>query len=276
MKNMNKRKVLLGMLLILGISYVAYLFVGKKEDAEDQDDTPTSPVVVPLLNYSLIRSYPHDTASFTQGLIIHKGQMYEGTGLEGASRLLEVDLPGGKIKRTHKLKDHYFGEGITILNDTLYQLTWQNKVVLVYTLPDLEQVKEFKITTEGWGITTDGRQLIVSDGSSDLYFYAPSDFSLIKRQSITEGGLLSPYLNELEYIDGFIYANKFMSPFILKIDPVKGEVVAKIDVTDLWRRAKTAYANADVPNGIAYDTDKKKIYITGKLWPELYEIALSQ
>ena len=276
MKNMNKRKVLLGILLLLGIAYVAYIFVGKKDDAEDQDEPPTSPVVVPLLNYSLIRSYPHDTASFTQGLIIHKGQMYEGTGLEGASRLLEVDLPGGKIIRTHKLKDHYFGEGITILNDTLYQLTWQNKVVLVYTLPDLEQVKEFKITTEGWGITTDGTQLIVSDGSSDLYYYEPSDFSLVKRQSITEGGLLSPYLNELEYIDGFIYANKFMSPFILKIDPAKGEVVAKIDVTDLWRRAKTAYANADVPNGIAYDATKKKIYITGKLWPELYEIALSQ
>lgn len=266
----------MAVLLLFGLAYLIYIFAEKKDHEETPEEITGQPAEIPLLNYSLIRSYPHDTASFTQGLIVHKGQMYEGTGLEGASRLLTVDLPSGKILRTHKLKDHYFGEGITILNDTLYQLTWQNGVVLVYTLPDLEQVKEFKIATEGWGITTDGKQLIVSDGSSSLYYYDPSDLSLTKQQSITDRGLLAPYLNELEYIDGFVYANKYMSPYILKIDITKGEVVAKIDVTDLWRRARTAYANADVPNGIAYDTATKKIYVTGKLWPELYEIALSQ
>ena len=266
----------LAAMLLFVLAYLAYTFMAKKTEDTVPESASEAPAEVPLLNFSLVKSYPHDTASFTQGLIMHKGQMYEGTGLEGASRLLKVDLETGKIEKTHSLKDYYFGEGITILNDTLYQLTWQNKVVFAYTLSDFKQVKEFKIATEGWGITTDGQQLIVSDGSSNLYYYAPSNFQLTKQQSITDRGLLAAYLNELEYIDGFVYANKFMSPFVLKIDPEKGEVVAKMDLTDLWRRAKTAYANADVPNGIAYDVATKKIYVTGKLWPELYEIALSQ
>ena len=148
--------------------------------------------------------------------------------------------------------------------------------MFAYTLKDLKKVKEFKIDTEGWGITTNGQELIVSDGSSNLYYYNPSTFQLLRTQSITEGGSLSFNLNELEYIDGYIYANQWQAPYILKIDPGSGAIVGKIDLTDVWNRVKAKDPVADVPNGIAYDTASKKIYITGKKWPELYEIELSK
>ena len=149
-------------------------------------------------------------------------------------------------------------------------------MVFVYTVKDFKKVKEFKIDTEGWGITTNGQELIVSDGSSNLYYYNPSTFQLLRTQSITESGSLSYNLNELEYIDGYIYANQWQAPYILKIDPGSGTIVGKADLTDVWRRVKAKDPLADVPNGIAYDTASKKIFITGKKWPELYEIQLSK
>ncbi len=169
-----------------------------------------------------------------------------------------------------------FGEGITILRDTIYQLTWKNKVVYVYTLKDFKKVKEFSINTDGWGITNDGSRLIVSIGNGELYFYDPSTFKLLSKSSIVEGQNLTFNLNELEYIDGYIYANQYYYPYILKIDPVAGKVVAKYDLTDLWNRVKLLFPEAEVPNGIAYNETTKKLYVTGKLWPELYEIQLGQ
>lgn len=228
------------------------------------------------ISYSIVKTYPHDTSSFTQGLIFYKGELYEGTGEYGRSHLLKVGLNDGKIQKTIPLDAKFFGEGVTILKDTIYQLTWQEKVVFAYTLKDFKKVKEFKIDTQGWGITTDGKELIVSDGSSNLYYYNPSTFQLLRTQSITEGGSLSFNLNELEYIDGYIYANQWQAPYILKIDPGSGTIVGKIDLTDVWSRVKAKDPIADVPNGIAYDTASKKIYITGKKWPELYEIELSR
>ena len=148
--------------------------------------------------------------------------------------------------------------------------------MFVYTLKDFKKIKEFPLDTEGWGITTNGQELIVSDGSSNLYYYNPSTFQLLRTQSITEGGSLSYNLNELEYIDGYIYANQWQAPYILKIDPGSGTIVGKIDLTNVWTRVKAKDPMADVPNGIAYDTATKKIYITGKKWPELYEIELSK
>ena len=229
-----------------------------------------------ILNYSIIKSYPHDTSSFTQGLVIYNGVMYEGTGEKGHSKLMQVDINTGKIQRHVALDNKYFGEGITILNDTIYQLTWQEKTVLVYTLKDFKKIKEFSINTEGWGITTDGKELIVSDGSSNLYYYEPSTFRLLRTQGITEGGSLAFNLNELEFIDGFIYANQWQAPYILKIEPGSGQIVAKADVQKVWDRVKAIDPFADVPNGIAYDTLNKKIYVTGKRWPELYEIQFSR
>ncbi|MCZ2458897.1 MAG: glutaminyl-peptide cyclotransferase [Chitinophagales bacterium] len=231
------------------------------------------------LSYSIVNSYPHDTSSFTQGLLIYKGVMYESTGGEAdnANEIIKVDLATGKGQKVAAIdRKKYFGEGITILNDTIYQLTWKSKIVFVYTLKDFKKVKEFPINTEGWGITTDGKELIVSDGSSNLYYYDPSTFKLLRTQAVTEGGSLTHNLNELEYIDGFVYANQWQYPYILKIDPASGKVVAKADLNDMWNRVKAKDPEADVPNGIAYDQATKKIYVTGKLWPNLYEIQFAQ
>ncbi len=243
---------------------------------------PKDPVVVvpptsaAIMGHSIVGTYKHDTSSFTQGLIIYNGVMYEGTGLPGKSKLMKVDPATGKILQSISLGAEYFGEGITILHDTVYQLTWQNKVVFVYTLKDLKKIKEYKIDTEGWGLTTDGTNLIVSTGGSDLYFYEPSSFKLLKTQTVMEAGSPTHNINELEYINGFVYANQYEAPYIFKIDPATGVVVAKADLTEMWNRIKAIDPAADVPNGIAYDAATKKIYITGKLWPELYEVQFSQ
>ena len=228
------------------------------------------------MSYSIINTFPHDTSSYTQGLLVYKGELIEGTGNYGFSKLKKVDLKTGKTQSEISLDKKYFGEGVTILNDTVYQLTWKEKTVFVYTLKDFKKVKEFVLNTEGWGLTTDGKNLIASDGSSTLYYYDPGTFKLLKTQDVTENGSLSYNLNELEYIDGFIYANQYLAPYIFKIDPSSGKVVAKADVTGMWDRVKVIDPLAEVPNGIAYDAVTKKIYLTGKLWPELYEVQFSQ
>lgn len=247
---------------------------GKADNAGGS--TAAAPAAPKSISYSIHQTYPHDTSSFTQGLVFYDGSLYEGTGEYGHSHLLKTDLKTGKIEKQVSLGQKYFGEGITILRDTIYQLTWQEKVVFAYTLKDFKKVKEFSINTQGWGITTDGQYLLVSDGSSNIYYYDPSTFRLQRTQTITEGGSLSFNLNELEYINGFLYANQWQAPYILKIEPGSGSIVGKVDLTNIWNRVKAKDPAADVPNGIAYDSTSKKIYITGKKWPELYEVALGE
>lgn len=249
---------------------------GKTGGDTGTSGTPTAANPARSISYSVLNTYPHDTSSFTQGLQIYKGGLYEGTGEWGHSHLLKVDLKSGKIEKQVSLDAKFFGEGITILNDTVYQLTWKEKTVLVYTLKDFKKVKEFPLNYEGWGITNNGKELIASDGSSNLYYYNPVTFQLLRTQSISENGSPAFNLNELEYIDGFVYANQWQYAYILKIDPESGNVVGKVDVTDIWNRVKAKDPAVDVPNGIAYDEATKKIYITGKRWPELYEIQLGQ
>jgi len=176
------------------------------------------------------------------------------------------------------LDKKYFGEGVTILRDTIYQLTWTEHKVFVYVIKDKEfkQVNEFNLATEGWGLTNDGQRLIVSTGSGELYFYDPSTFKLLSTSPIMEGNSQTYNLNELEYIDGFVYANQYEYPYILKIDVAAGKVVAKYDLKKVWDRVKAIKPDVDVPNGIAYNEITKKIYVTGKLWPEMYEIQLGQ
>ena len=239
------------------------------DDSNNGSETKSN---VTTLSYSVINTYPHDTSSFTQGLTIWNGKLLEGTGLEQKSKLIEVDLKTGKANRQLSIDPVLFGEGITVLNDTVYQLTWRNKVVLVYSAKDFKKIKQFNINTEGWGITNDGKNLIVTDGGSNLYFYEPSTFRLLRTQSVTEDGSLSANLNELEYINGYIYANQWQYPYIVKIDPNSGQIVAKLDFTDLVNRMRSKDAHAEHLNGIAYDEQNNKIYITGKLWPELYEV----
>lgn len=251
----------------------------KNKDNNDNGKNTPPPDQPKTISYSIVNSYPHDTASFTQGLLIYNGILYESTGDTNgnANQIMKVDLKTGKVvKLAYIDKSKYFGEGITILRDTVYQLTWKAKTVFVYSLKDFKKIKEFSINTQGWGITTDGKDLIVSDGTTNLYYYDPTTFHLLKTQEITEAGSLSYNLNELEYIDGFIYANQWQYPYILKIDPATGKVVGKANLNDVWNRVKAIDPNADVPNGIAYDPATKKIYVTGKLWPNLFEIQFGQ
>lgn len=229
------------------------------------------------LSYTIAGAYPHDTTSFTQGLEFYKGKLFEGTGNLNQSRLMQVDLQTGKALTTKQLPADFFGEGITILNDTIYQLTWQNGKVLVYTANDLKLVKEFPLNHDGWGLTNDGRQLIASDGSSNLYYYDPSTFRLLRTQGVTMDETPIANINELEFINGFIYANIWQTPYIVKIDPNSGQVLAKLDFTELVQRVQTKIPNRNTGNdatlnGIAYDAEAKKIFITGKLWPEMYEV----
>ncbi len=251
----------------------AFAACKNNEGKNGDDPIPAGPKIMSI---SIVATYPHDTSSYTQGLLVYNGEIYEGTGNYGFSKLKKVDLKTGKTIMQTDLDKKFFGEGITILNDTVYQLTWKEKTVFVYTLKDFKKVKEFSINAEGWGLTTDGKNLIASDGSSTLYYYEPSTFKLLKTQDVTEAGSLSYNLNELEYIDGFIYANQYLAPYIFKIDPATGSIVAKADLTQLWARVQANDPDAEVPNGIAYDAAAKKIYITGKWWPELYEVQFSQ
>jgi glutamine cyclotransferase len=259
---------------ILFIAILPGFIACKNKDGEDPNKPdPNAPKV---MSYSIISTYPHDTSSYTQGLLIYNGEMFEGTGNYGYSKLKKVDVKTGKAQKEIALDKKYFGEGVTILNDTIYQLTWKEKTVFVYSLKDFKKIKEFTVDIEGWGLTNDGKNLIVSTGGSDLHYYEPSTLMLLKTQTVTESGSPSFNLNELEFIDGFIYANQYQFPYIFKIDPATGQIVAKADLTAMWERIKAIDHDADVPNGIAYDSATKKIYITGKWWPELYEVQFSQ
>jgi len=220
----------------------------------------------------VVAEYPHNTDSYTQGLFFWKGRMFESAGQYGKSKLMEVDLTTGKAVRKQTFGKDYFLEGSVVFNDSLYLLTWQNKVAFIYNPENLSYQSSWSYPREGWGITTDGKCLIASDGSSRLYFM-DKDWTLIKRISVKCNGKPVRWLNELEYIDGKIWANVYTSDEIVIIDPRDGEVEAVIDCSGLL--AKKYYTeDTDVLNGIAYDSESGKIYLTGKNWPKLFEVKL--
>ena len=265
------RKFIAALVVLLILVYVFFTF-WKKNNEMDTNDTPVNAVA--SIGFSIIKSYPHNPVSFTQGLMIYDGELYEGTGMNNESKLMKVDLETGQTLKEVKLDSVYFGEGITILNDTIYQLTWQNKKVFVYDM-DFKKIKELYLPTEGWGLTSDGKHMIVSDVSNNLYYYNP-DFSLVETKAISEAGSPAFNLNELEFIDGFIYANQWQYPYILKIDPSQSAVVGKIDLTDVSKRVRSQNPGAEFLNGIAYDSTANKMYVTGKYWPSLFEIQMAQ
>lgn len=216
--------------------------------------------------------YPHDPRAFTQGLTFHNGVLYEGTGQYGESTVRRVDLETGRVEQRMPLEPRYFGEGIAILGSTLYQLTWQNGVALVYDVERLERTGSFTYDGEGWGLTHDGRQLIMSDGTETLRFIDPETFEVRRTVRVRDAGRPIVRLNELEYIDGEVWANIWYDDRIVRIDPGTGDVVG-------WVHADTVYPASerhpeDVLNGIAYDSDTGRLVITGKNWPHLYEIEL--
>ncbi|MCL2502366.1 MAG: glutaminyl-peptide cyclotransferase [Bacteroidales bacterium] len=216
---------------------------------------------------------PHDETAYTQGLFIHNGFLYESTGQRGASRLQKVDFRQGRVLQKVTLKPQYFGEGACIYKDRIYQLTWQEQTCFVYDAESLQQIGTFSYRGEGWGLTTDGVHLIMSDGSSTLYFRDPETFAVSHTVKVMNGNREVDLLNELEYIEGEVWANVYTTDRIVRIDPATGNVTGIIDLSGLLAR-QFRTPRTEVLNGIAYDAEHKHIYVTGKYWAKMYRISL--
>jgi glutamine cyclotransferase len=225
------------------------------------------PVTIPVIGNTL----PHDTSFFTEGIEFYDSTILESTGNYGKSRLVQYDPKTGRVIKNLKLEDKYFGEGITVLHDTLYQLTYQEGVVFLYNVKDFKKIGERPFKGEGWGLTNDGKNLIASNGTSSLYYYEPGTFKLLKVVNVTENGANVANINELEYVDGFVYANQWQLNYIVKIDPSSGNVVSKLNFTDLIDSVRRD-GHSEYFNGIAYNPKTKKFFVTGKLWAKTYEI----
>lgn len=219
----------------------------------------------------VVKAYPHDTGSYTQGLFWHDGSLYESTGLNGKSTFRKVDLQSGKALTKLPFNKKYFVEGSVILGDKLYILTWTNKVIFIYDANTLEYRSTYSYPREGWGLTTDGKSLISSDGSSRIYFLTP-ELKFERSINVTLNGRAVRYLNELEWIDGRIWANVYTTDTIVIINPDTGIVEATVDCEGLLPERLRTY-DTDVLNGIAVDSEGR-IFLTGKNWPELYEVKL--
>ncbi|HVG29711.1 MAG TPA: glutaminyl-peptide cyclotransferase [Pyrinomonadaceae bacterium] len=223
--------------------------------------------------YEIKNVYPHDRAAFTQGLIYKDGVLWEGTGQYGTSSLRKVDLKTGKVLKMISVPREFFAEGITVFRDKVYQLTWQNNKGFIYTPDDFAKTGEFKYAGEGWGLTHDADSLIMSDGTSQIRFIDPETFAVRRTISVSEGGHPLAELNELEYVKGEIYANVWQTDRIVRIDPKTGNLTGTIDLAGLLPEADRD-ADTDVLNGIAYDEAGDRLFVTGKLWPKLFEIRL--
>jgi glutaminyl-peptide cyclotransferase len=249
---------------------------GKKEPDHDESIVPKP---IPLIGYNIIAQYPHDTGAYTQGLQFFRGKLYEGTGDFENSSLRITDIKTGNVEKKHMMgSSKIFGEGINIFHDKIYQLTWQSHIVYVYDLNNIDKpVNTFNWPYEGWGITNNGTDLIISDGSANLYFVDPASFKVKSTIAVTDNGGPVEELNELEYIDGYVFANVYQTDNIVKIDPSSGHVVAKMELPGLpqqYFKDQIVPDRTDVLNGIAYDSTTKKMYITGKRWPKLFEVVL--
>jgi len=223
--------------------------------------------------YQVVAEFPHDSAAFTQGLLFHEGQLYESTGLYGRSTLRQVNLEDGRIVRQKELDRRLFGEGLARVEDRLVQLTWKENVALVYRLADFEPMGRFEYTGQGWGLTYDGHWLVMSDGTETLYFRDADTFDVVRRLRVRDGGRPVRYLNELAIIGSEIWANVLGSDRIARIDPDSGQVLAWLDLAPLRRQGGDWWRAADL-NGIAWDPVERRIFVTGKLWPVLYELRV--
>ncbi len=225
-----------------------------------------SPTLTPIVH----QTYAHDAQAFTQGLVYWRGDLLESTGLYGRSSLRLVDLTTGTVEKQIELSSAEFGEGLALVDDRLVQLTWKEGVANVYALDTFQQLATFPYSGEGWGLCFDGKKLVMSDGSSSLFFRNATTFELESSVSVERNGQMLRQLNELECVNGFVYANVWQSEEIVKIEPETGQVLATIRVRDLLTSAEKA--GTDVLNGIAFNPDTRRFYITGKLWPKLFEV----
>jgi glutamine cyclotransferase len=232
----------------------------------DPDETET-------FSYKVLATYPHDTEAFTQGLVFEDGYLYEGTGLYGESSLRKVDLESGEVMLSRNLSSKYFGEGITIYNNRIIQLTWKAGVGFVYDQDNFTLLRQFSYPTEGWGITHDGGSLIMSDGSAILHFLDPDTFQETGRIEVYDENGPVINLNELEYINGEIFANVWLTTRIARISPITGEVHGWLELEELLDPEEQDNG-ANVLNGIAYDNENDRLFVTGKLWPKIFELKL--
>ena len=236
---------------------------------------PAEPAAPAVFGYRVVQEFPHDPRAFTQGLFFHEGFLYESTGLRGESTLRRVDLETGEVLEERRLLAQFFGEGAALAGDFIVQLTWEAGIGFVYTLDQFRLVREFRYSGEGWGLTFDGEHLVMSDGSDSLRFLDPDTLRETRTLKVTADGEPLPRLNELEWIDGEIWANIWTEDRIARIHPDTGEVAAFVDLAGILPRAsRVRYPEIDVLNGIAWDPESGRVFVTGKKWPTLFEIEL--
>lgn len=256
------------------------------DPAKDEKEKPNlnAAKVPAVLNYTITNVYPHNTESYTEGLEWHDNALYESTGdtkYVGISRLAKVDLATGKDIQQIHIGKQYFGEGITVLNGKIYQLTWKEKVCFVYDFKTFKKLKEFTYSGEGWGMTNDGKYLIMDDSGSNLIYRDPETFQVVKTVGVSDNNGPLAMINELEFVDGFIYSNIYTTNYIVKIDPASGNVVAKADFSYVLNKyapgalTDEEQSNDSVFNGIAYDSVGKRFFVTGKNWPKLFEVKFN-
>ncbi len=260
--------------ITLSLAFAAYNS-GASNAETQQPDQMTTTSRVPTYTYEVVKTYPHDNGAFTQGLVFHQGALYESTGLNGSSSLRRVELETGKVLKKIEVPTEFFAEGLALFNGHLYQLTWQTQRGFVYDLDSFNKLREFSYAGEGWGLTRDAHSLIMSDGSSRIRFIDPDTFEVQRLITVQDNGRDVLQLNELEYVKGEIYANIWMNDRIARIDPQSGKVNAWIDLSGLLPPEARTDPGA-VLNGIAYDESSDRLFVTGKLWPKLFEIKLKQ
>lgn len=257
-------------LLTMTAGFAATRTVGFTAQPRRQPAAPSTPA--PHASYRVVNIYPHDRTAFTQGLEFHEGVLFEGTGLNGRSSIRKVKLETGEVLQQRAVPAAYFGEGITVWGDNLIELTWRSEIAFVYDRLSFTPKFTFRYRGEGWGLTHDGRSLIMSDGTSALRFLDPATFEQRRKLYVTDAGAPVASLNELEFVKGEIYANVWQTERIARISPETGSVLGWIDLHGLLAPADAA--GVDVMNGIAYDEARDRLFVTGKLWPKLFEITI--
>ena len=234
---------------------------------------PTHAAKPPEYTFKIVRTFPHDSNAFTQGLAYRDGFLYEGTGLQGRSSLRKVSLETGNVVQRIDLAAEFFGEGIALLKNAVIQLTWQSHTGFVYDLNDFRLLRRFSYPGEGWGLATDGRQIFMSDGTAEIRVLDPSTLAEKRRFTVHDGTTPVKELNELEFVEGEIFANIWQTDRIARISPQSGEVIGWIDLKGLLSPVYRLETGA-VLNGIAYDAERKRLFVTGKLWPNIFQIQL--
>ena len=262
-KSLVFASILIVVILVVSASILVYVNNNKPQ---------ANPSAVVHYTYSIVSTFPHDTNAFTEGLTYADNFLYESTGINGNSSLRRVNLTTGTVEQKATLPDQYFGEGITIVGNKIIQLTWQSHIGFIYNKTTFDLLGNFSFTNEGWGLTYDGKHLIMSDGTDNLYFLNPTTFQRTGQVAVHDGNTSVVNINELEYIKGDVYANIWLTNKIAIINPETGQVKAWIDLTGL---PGVPISNGDnVLNGIAYDQKNDKLFVTGKEWPNLYQIKL--